>query len=111
MKDIDYARIGKKIQIRRKELDISQEKLAELCDISSSYVGHIERGSRRLSLNMAVKICDVLSIGLDYLFLDFAQEDDEIIICVKSALKNSKPHNRQNFINTIKILAENIDKM
>lgn len=82
-----------------------------MCDVSASYIGHIERGSRNLSMNTAIQICSVLGIGLDYLFLDSAQEDEEIINCINSAMKNVMDEKRKSFLSTIKILADNIDKM
>ena len=46
MNDINYSEIGNKIKQKRRELGYSQEELAELCGISASYIGHIERGSK-----------------------------------------------------------------
>lgn len=111
LKNIDYTAVGKKIREQRNKLKITQEQLAEMCNISPSYIGHIERGSRSLSVNTAVQLCSVLGIGLDFLFLDSAKESDEIITCINSILSTCTDKQKENFLNTIKILAENIDKM
>ena len=42
MSNIDYIRIGEKIRKARIEAELSQEQLAEQCDISLSFLGHIE---------------------------------------------------------------------
>ena len=47
MNDINYSEIGNKIKQKRRELGYSQEELAEICGISASYIGHIERGSKK----------------------------------------------------------------
>lgn len=111
MKTINNIDIGKKIQMRRRELKITQEQLAEICDISTSYIGHIERGSRSLTLNTAVKICSALEIGLDALLLDCAESENEIINCINSALKSGTEEQRKKFLSTIKILAQNINNI
>lgn len=57
---LDYARIGSRIRRARKIKGWRQERLAKECDISLSFMGHIERGTRRMSLDTFAKICGVL---------------------------------------------------
>ena len=111
LKNIDYSAVGSKIKKQRQALLITQERLAEMCDVSPSYIGHIERGSRNLSMNTAIQLCSALNVGLDYLFLDSAENDSEVINSINSALKTCNDEQRKKFINTVKILAENINKM
>lgn len=111
LKDIDYTAVGKKIREQRKKLNITQEQLAEMCEVSPSYIGHIERGSRNLSMNTAIKLCSALEIGLDFLFLDSAQDSSEITNCINSALSACSDKQKESFLKTIKILADNINKI
>lgn len=111
LKIIDYTAVGRKIREQRKKLKITQEQLAEMCEVSPSYIGHIERGSRNLSMNTAVQLCSVLEIGLDFLFLDSAEENSEITNCINSALSVCSDEQKANFLNTVKILAENINRI
>ncbi len=53
----------------RKEKKISQEKLAELCQSDTSYIGQIEIGRRCPSLKFAEKIADALGVEAYTLFL------------------------------------------
>ena len=39
---IDYKTIGRKIRERRIACNLSQEKLAELCDVGTTHISHIE---------------------------------------------------------------------
>lgn len=57
VRDKNLLILGSSIRRRRKELNISQEKLAFLADIDRSYVSGIERGERNISLNTLFKIC------------------------------------------------------
>ena len=52
--NIDYISIGNRIRTARTNLSLSQEQLAEKCNLSTSFIGHIERGSRKMSLETLV---------------------------------------------------------
>ena len=64
---MDYAAIGERVRIRRKSLHLTQEKLAELTGISVAFVGHIERGTRKLSVETLYDLCKALDVSADYL--------------------------------------------
>ncbi len=55
--------VGQKLRQQRKAAGISQEKLANLAKVDSSYVGRIERGEVNLTLDMLYKLAEV--IGCD----------------------------------------------
>ena len=61
---IDYAVIGKRIQARRKEKRITQEKLAEKAGISVVYLSKIENGRVYPTLETLSNICTELDIEL-----------------------------------------------
>ena len=46
MLNVDYYLVGSKIKEKRKSKGLTQEQLAEQCDISVSYIAHIERGTK-----------------------------------------------------------------
>jgi len=108
---IDYYSLGLKIKKKRKELKYTQEQLAELCDISTGFLCHIEAGTRILSLETLYKIAISLKTSIDYLLLDTALEDDNFIQHIAAAVRNKSTKQYKNFCNTIKILAEHIDEM
>lgn len=58
---------GKRIRTRRLQLGLTQEQLAEKADISISFLGHIERGTRVASLMTMTRICMALGVSLDWL--------------------------------------------
>jgi transcriptional regulator with XRE-family HTH domain len=59
----------------RKARGISQMKLAELCDTSTSYIGQIEIGNKFPSIEMIEKISSSLQIKPHLLFLDESDAD------------------------------------
>ena len=58
--------IGKTIKERRKELKISQPHLAELADISVNSLFKLERGQGNPSLELLLKLGDVLGMELTF---------------------------------------------
>lgn len=59
---------GKNVRLQREKLKISQEKLAELCDLHRTYIGAIERGERNVSLENIQRIAEGLQIKISDLF-------------------------------------------
>lgn len=111
MQEIDYRLVGAKIKAKRKQFGYSQESLAELCNISPSYLGHIERGSRHLSMDIAVKLAHYLNVSLDYLLLDYTDNPPAILTNIETSLRNQDKNKVESFLRTVKILSENIDKL
>lgn len=64
---MDYVLLGKRVRIRRNILDITQASLAEMIGVSTSFVGHIERGTRKLSVETLYLLCKALDTSADFL--------------------------------------------
>ena len=64
---MDYVRLGKLVRTRRKELKLTQEKIAGKMNISVAFYGHIERGTRVLSVETLYRLCVVLDVSADWL--------------------------------------------
>lgn len=59
MKDL-AIQFGLKLRNKRKELGISQDKLALLAEIDRSYAGRVERGEVNITLEKAYQFAEVL---------------------------------------------------
>ena len=68
--ELDYKAIGKRIKIARIKADLTQERLAELIDISPTHLSNIETGTTRVSLNTIISIANALSVTGDDLLCD-----------------------------------------
>lgn len=60
--------IGQRIREARKRRNLTQEEVAEMISVSTTYVGFIEQGHRVPSIKTADKISRVLGITLSELF-------------------------------------------
>jgi len=64
---LDYKAIGGRIKKARRIKSMTQAELAELADISNTYISRIERGVKKASLESLAKISIILNTSLDIL--------------------------------------------
>lgn len=70
-------RFGKAVRRRRRELDFSQEYLAELAGLHRTYISNLERGMINPTLENMKRLAKGLEISLARLLIDYEVEDDE----------------------------------
>lgn len=68
--ELDYKAIGKRIKIARIKADLTQERLAEIVEISPTHMSNIETGTTRVSLTAIVSLANALSVTVDDLLCD-----------------------------------------
>lgn len=69
MKKNDYqVRFGLTVRKLRNKKNLTQEELANLCDLDRTYIGSVERGERNVSLINIHKIASALNIEVKELF-------------------------------------------
>lgn len=62
--------LGKRIQVRRKELGISAAQLAEALDLSQQQLSRYERGMNRISATLLVDVAGLLDTPVEWFLLD-----------------------------------------
>lgn len=62
MKALDYPALGARVRQRRRALNLTQAELADRMAISASFLGHIERGTRSLSVDTLMSLCHALDL-------------------------------------------------
>lgn len=84
--------IGEAIKRRRRELGISQERLAEMLNVSYQQVQRYESGANKLNVENIQVIADLLSVPLTSFFssylpttisesaLDYASQDEKTLL-------------------------------
>jgi transcriptional regulator with XRE-family HTH domain len=61
-------RFGFAVKVRREELGLTQEDLAEKAQLHRTYISDIERGSRNVSLINIEHLAEALSLAMSDLF-------------------------------------------
>ena len=72
---MDYAKLGERIHQQRRLARLTQQELASAAGISVSFLGHLERGTRKASLETLVSICNALKISPNLLLQDSLNDD------------------------------------
>lgn len=83
--------VGKNIRFYRQAKGFTQERLAEKIDISSSYIGYLERAQKCPSLELLAKISEALDIEPSLLLSPPDNGDDELKR-IMSLLKGKAPY-------------------
>ena len=100
---MDYVALGKRIRKIRLEQQMTQETLASQLGLSTSFIGHIERGSRVMSLETFYTLCCALHTSPSALLaytdtadsfslpLDEAEKEllHKLMLCGAQLIKNS----------------------
>ncbi len=63
-----YITIGKNVKKYRLAKNISQEKLSEILDTNSKFIGHVERFERYISLKKLIELAEYFDIPVKNFF-------------------------------------------
>lgn len=100
--------LGSNIRFYRKKKAVTQEKLAEICNITPVFVSQIENGMRKPSLETVYSISRALSVTIDELLR--VNEDTSYNIDALYALFSSRTNNEICFCyDILKNILENIE--
>jgi Predicted transcriptional regulators len=77
---MDYKVLGNKIRYERLAAKLTQAELAEKVNVSTAYIGQIERGERKFSIETLLNISDVLNTSVDNLLLNNYKSSQKPII-------------------------------
>lgn len=75
--------IGNRITLRRKQLGLTQEALAERGDVTTQFVSYAESGKRAMRPENLLKISLALSVSADYLLTGDIIDKDLLLISEK----------------------------
>lgn len=109
--NVDFEIIGKRIKERRKQLHLSQEKLAEMVDKSTVYISNLENGKRGASVESIIMICGTLGLGLDELLVGTIPEGtDEYLDMIASVFQQCTETEKRLISEVVIILFEVMGK-
>lgn len=89
---MDYKAMGQRVRNLRRAAGLTQTELAKQVGISASFLGHIERGTRVLSVETLMALCKALDatpnelLGMAHAKLS-SQLPDSVTVSVPSLLQ------------------------
>lgn len=106
MYELDYSKMGARICQVRKLKGLSQIELAKKCGISLSFMGHIERGTKKMSMDTFATLCRELETDADGLLWGVAQPSEAAIQGMWKRLDQKKEDSYSMYIRIMKSVAE-----
>lgn len=103
--------IGQHVKKKREIMELTQERLAEIMDISITTISRLENGQQCMSVKNLVKLSRILQIDVADIFSNYKfsdsismkTEDEQII----EILKQSTPQQKRYFIECMKWFLDN----
>lgn len=68
--DVNSSHLGARVREIRRAKNITQQQLAQEVGVSVSFIGHIERGCRNISIDKLPLLCKALNVSPDDLLKD-----------------------------------------
>lgn len=89
---MDYEKFGMRVRNARNKKGYTQAELAELTEYSVQHISHVETGSTKLSVELLVRLSNVLNVSIDSLLRDSLEYRDypEFVIELKVNSENEK---------------------
>lgn len=108
---INHRQIGYRIKEVREQNHISQAQLAEMTDLSISYISHIENAKRKASLESIIRIVNALGITVDELLAGVQMNNPTAYQTDIDILMENCSENEKRFVyELIKAILESIHK-
>ena len=108
---MEKSALGKRIREERLRLSLTQEVLAEDVELTTAYIGQIERGERNLTLENLIKVANRLGVTVDYLLSDsIAASEDNVLIQLSQLLNGRTLYEKEMAIDTIKTIFYHLDR-
>lgn len=102
---MNYLLLGKRIREERLRLNLTQERLAEDINISTAYLGQVERGERHITLDKLIPLAGRLGVSVDFLLSDYIQPTDDTFFALLHQLFDNRTEKEKTAaVNMIKLL-------
>lgn len=105
---LNYSIIGMRLKQARLDKKITQEKLAEMLDVSVAYISRVECGSIEINMKRLAEICGLLDVSLSYVLEDISPTSSAYLnTAFTDLLKNCPPEKIDLIYKIAKIIVEN----
>ena len=106
---MEYNAIGRNIRKCRDAKNIKQESLAEMADLSASYMGAIERGEKLPSFEVFIRIANALEVSSDTLLSGVLKVENKIVASELSLLLSELPSKEQlRILHVVKTMIDDL---
>ncbi|MFJ9501560.1 helix-turn-helix domain-containing protein [Brevibacillus centrosporus] len=102
--------VGERLRNIRKERGLSQEELAHLASLHSTYIGQLERGEKNATLESLEKVVGALGVSLEELFRyiqpSTVENDDITLAQIVNRLKGRSIEDQKTVLRLLDLMLE-----
>ena len=99
--------LGDRLRELRQNRAMSQEQTAHVAEITTAYLGQVERGTKNITVHTLEKVCSALNITLSEFFSTIKEQDrkiDEVNIQISHQLHGKTKSEKQAILRLIKLV-------
>lgn len=106
---MDAARIGRRIQMERKKIGMTQYELSKQLGMTAKYISNIECGAKHPQLGTFIAIANALQVDANTLLRDELEVSDEILSSeLWKKLSDLHPEKRSTILRVLDLLASEL---
>ena len=90
----ENVQIGLRVKQAREAAGLTQERLAELVDVTAQYLSSVERGAVGLSVPVLSRLCSVLLVSCDFILTGNTESSD--VTGITARLSRLPPEHIEN---------------
>ena len=106
---MDARKVGRRIQQVRRSHGLTQEKLAEMVDLSTSYLSNVECGAKTPRLNTFVAIANALQCDANQLLRDVLDTTTEQESChISKKLQALRVDEQRRILRVLEVLIDEV---
>lgn len=102
----ENVQIGLRVKQAREAAGLTQERLAELLDVTAQYLSGVERGAVGLSVPILSRLCSVLLVSSDFILTGDTEPSD--VTSITARLSRLPPEHIENVENLLNRYMEGI---
>ncbi len=108
---LDYKLIGERLRKARLQKGYTQEKLAEIMNVSVAYLSRIETGTTHINLKRLNELSNILGVS-EALILDGASDNSKTYLNdeLNSILRDCSPESKELIYHIANIIIQNDNK-
>lgn len=100
--DVYLKEVGARIRQAREAKKLSQLHLAEILNVSPSYLSNIETGKQNMSIMVLYNLCNALEVTADWILRNNSPEATVITISeISSLLDDCSPNEREAIVKMV----------
>ena len=106
---MDKVEFGNRLKLLRTKANYTQEKLAEMANMSSAYLGERERGKKVIGLDKFINIINALGLSADYVLCNELPSGEPYVFDnLTEKLKDLDPKQRKTVLDIVDGYLKNI---